>query len=207
MVLRLFFGRHLASILFFVLFFQAVASAAAHDPIPKGKWAVLTFDVAHTTIVYNLTGWPHITHGTFKLKHGILRLDPETGQMSGAIVVDAASGNSGHSVRDGRMNNSVLEADRYPEITFVPQQVASHGQPQGEFPVSVRGIMTLHGEPHPFTIPATVKRDGDAVTLHSNFAIPYVEWGLEDPSILFFKVDKQVDIEVSAVAHLTWVSP
>lgn len=182
------------------------ASAGAENSAPAEKWAALTFDPATTAIAYTLTGWPHTTQGTFKLKRGVIRVDPATGNMDGVIVIDAASGNSGHSVRDWRMKNSILDVARYPDITFKPQQVVSHGTPNGEFPVVVRGIMILHGAEHPFTVDATVRRHGDTVTIHSDFAIPYVAWGLENPTVLFFTVATKVDLQVSAVTHLAWVS-
>jgi Na+-transporting NADH:ubiquinone oxidoreductase subunit NqrB len=50
--------------------FQATKSTAASSAAPT-KWAVLTFDTTQTMIVYDLTGWPHVTHGTFKLRQGI----------------------------------------------------------------------------------------------------------------------------------------
>jgi polyisoprenoid-binding protein YceI len=179
----------------------------AGDSVPPGKIAVLKFDPAKTTIDYSLSGWPHSPHGTFKLKRGLIRVDPATGRMEGLIVVDAASGNSGNSMRDARMRDTVLEAGRFPEITFAPEQVESHGNPQGEFPVVVRGVMSLHGGKHPFTISARVRRDGDQVSIKCNFVIPYVDWGLENPSILMLKVSKEVEIGVTATAELSWASP
>jgi polyisoprenoid-binding protein YceI len=183
------------------------AYGAPHSSVPPGKWAALMFDPATTTIDYSLTGWPHLTQGTFKLKHGMIRVDPANGKMDGAIVVDATSGNSGHSIRDWRMKSGILDVARYPDITFDPQQVVSHGAPIGEFPVAVRGVMTLHGAKHPFTIHAMVQRQGDSVTIHSDFVVPYVAWGLENPTVLFFTVAKKADIKVTAVTHLNWVSP
>lgn len=178
--------------------------AMAADAVPPGKSAVLDLDPAKTTIAYSLEGWPHHTQGTFTLKHGVIRIDPQTGKMDGVITVDAASGNSGHPVRDERMKAGVLEVSRFPEITFVPQQAVSQGNVQGEFPVTVRGLMSLHGAQHDFTIKATVRRDGNNVMIEGNFAIPFVEWGLEDPSILMFKVAKMVAVNVTAVARLRW---
>lgn len=180
----------------------------AAGPVPEGKWAVLTFDSAKTSIIFSLTGWPHDTHGTFKLKRGRIRVDPATGKMDGSIVVDAASGNSGEVIRDARMRSSILDTSRFPDITFAPQQVLSHGNPQGEFPVKVRGIMSLHGTQHEFTMDARIHRDADdanQVTIHSDFVIPYVDWGLENPSILMFTVSKNVDLDVTTVAHLSWL--
>jgi polyisoprenoid-binding protein YceI len=202
-----FAGRFLASTVILVTVLVRFAFAAIDQSIPPGKWAVLTFDAAKTTIGYNLAGWPHVTNGTFKLKRGTIRVDPVSGRMLGSLVVDAASGDSGHSVRDARMNNSVLEVQGFPEISFEPKQVESHGTSPGEFPVSVRGVMTIHGSTHPLTVVARVERHNDTVVVHCNFAIPYVAWGLKDPSILFFTVAKEVDVEVTAVSHLEWMSP
>ena len=185
----------------------AQAEPPAPETPPAGKWAQLVFEPASTTISYRLVGWPHITDGTFQLKSGKIRLDPASARMDGEIVIDAASGTSGHNLRDARMRDDILEAAKFPTITFAPQQVVSHGEAQGDFPVAVRGVMTLHGAPHPITIDGDVRRDGDTVVIHCAFAVPFVAWGLEDPSVLFFTVQKKVEVTVSATARLTWVSP
>jgi polyisoprenoid-binding protein YceI len=194
--------RLIASVVIIIAALRTTASATADSSALPAKWTALTFDTARTTIAYKLIGWPHVTDGTFKLKSGRIRVDAISGKMAGEIVVDATSGDSGHSVRDARMKSSVLEVDRYPEISFAPQQVESHGVPRGAFPVVVRGVMTLHGEPHPFTITATVERHGDDAMIQCRFAIPYVAWGLNDPSVLFFKVEQNVSVEVTAIAHV-----
>jgi polyisoprenoid-binding protein YceI len=194
--------RSIASIVIIIAALQTTASAIADSSPLPAKWTALTFDTARTTIAYKLIGWPHITDGTFKLTSGRIRVDAVSGKMAGEIVVDAASGDSGHSVRDERMRRSVLEVDRYPEISFAPQQVESHGVSRGAFPVVVRGVLTLHGEPHSFTVTATIERRGDDAMIQCRFAIPYVAWGLKDPSVLFFKVEQNVSVEVTAIAHV-----
>lgn len=183
----------------------ALPLTAANGQVPAGKWSVLTFDPAETSLSFSLTGWPHDTHGTFKLKRGVIRVDPATGKMDGSIIADAASGSSGVSLRDARMRSSILDAARFPDITFAPQQVIGYGNRPGEFQVKVRGIMTLHGFQHEFTIDARVHRDANRVRIESDFVIPYVEWGLENPSILMFTVSKNVDLQVTSVAHLSWI--
>jgi polyisoprenoid-binding protein YceI len=189
------------------IFVLAIRLVAAGDTVSPGKLAVLDLDPAKTTITYSLDGWPHHTQGTFKLKRGVVEIDPSTGKISGTITVDAASGDSGHSIRDEEMKSSVLEVDRFPEISFAPRQVLSHGDPQKASPVKVMGLMLLHGVQHAFTIDAVIKRDGNNVAIHSNFLVPFVEWGLHDPSILMFKVAKSVDIDFITHAHLSWMSP
>lgn len=190
----------------FALVLLMPALGAATDSLPPGKLAVLKFDPANTTIKYSISGWPDSPEGTFQLKSGLIRVDPATGKTEGLIVVDAASGSSGNSLRDARMKDSVLEAQRFPDITFAPRQAERQGSPQGEFPVVVRGVMSLHGGQHPMTIDAHLRREGDKVLIKCSFAVPYVAWGLKDPSVLMFHVSKHVDVNVTATANLSWVS-
>jgi polyisoprenoid-binding protein YceI len=200
----------LAGACMFSLVFSLVAliyrPSRADDLIPSGKVAVLELDSAKTNIAYSLSGWPHNTHETFKLKHGLIRIDPATGKMNGVITVDAASGTSGEMIRDTRMRSSILEASRFPEISFAPQRVVSHGNLQGTFPVKVQGLLSLHGTQHEYTFDASVSGAADTATIHCTFAVPYVDWGLEDPSILMFKVSKQVIVDVTANARLSWIA-
>ena len=65
----------------------------------------------------------HTVHGSFNLKRGAIRFDPATNRIRGEILVEAASGNSGSSDRDKRMQNEVLESVRYPDVTFRPDRV------------------------------------------------------------------------------------
>ena len=45
---------------------------------------------------------------------------------------------------------------------------------------------------------------GDSLVAKSHFSVPYVEWGMEDPSVLFFTVEKQVDIDIATEGHIVW---
>ena len=65
----------------------------------------------------------HTVHGTFKLKSGQIRWDTATGHASGAIVIDATSGNTDNTSRDKNMHTQVLESAKFPEIVFTPTQI------------------------------------------------------------------------------------
>jgi polyisoprenoid-binding protein YceI len=178
----------------------------ATRPIPR-KQAVITFVPERSRIDFTLSGFPHITHGSFKLASGIVRIDPATERMDGEIAINADSGDTGGGMRDREMKNSVLEVDRYPRISFAPQKIESHGNPQGTFPVRVRGVLLIHGGEHEFPIDATVSVRGDVVTINSRFTVPYVAWGLRDPSIFVFRVNKTVDLDVTLVGRVAWAMP
>ena len=100
--------------------------------------AVVTLDPAKTQVEFTLESTFHTVHGSFKLKSGRINFDSASGAASGAIVVDAGSGNSGNRSRDNKMHKDVLESARYPEIVFIPHKVIGT-VPQGASRVEVWG--------------------------------------------------------------------
>jgi polyisoprenoid-binding protein YceI len=172
--------------------------------IDAEREARLTLDPAHTTISFTLETITHTVHGTFKMKNATITIVPRTGEASGAIIVDAASGESGNGLRDLRMTNNVLEASLYPEIIFVPRKAEAQEAPQGQFHARLVGTLLLHGSSHELTLPLLIVRQGDDFTVRTQFNIPYVSWGLKDPSVLFLTVSKQVEIDITSVGHISW---
>ena len=173
--------------------------AAATGATPAAT--VLEMTPSETKVEFTLGGLLHTVHGTFALKRGNLRFDPATGQASGELVVDAKSGASGSGARDKRMHANVLESDRYPEIVFRPDRVDGKVEPQGVSKVQIHGMFAIHGAEHEITMPAEVTADGGNYTTTAHFSVPYVKWGMKDPSNLILKVNKEVDIVIHTVAR------
>src|ERR1700720_4698449 len=76
----------------------------------ESRVGVLELDPSKTIVEFRLDGRLHTTHGKFQLERGTIEADSDTGKAEGAIVVDAASGDSGDSMRDKRMRERILEA-------------------------------------------------------------------------------------------------
>lgn len=144
-----------------------------------------------------------MVHGTFQLKRGGLQFDPASGRLNGEIVVDAKSGQSGNGMRDRKMHREVLESDRYPEIVFRPDRVEGKVSLSGKSSVRVHGIFSIHGADHEMTVPAEVKAAPGYWTATLRFVVPYVQWGIKNPSTLFLRVSESVDIDVTASGNLT----
>jgi polyisoprenoid-binding protein YceI len=154
-------------------------------------------DVAQTSVKFTLGDVLHTVHGTFKLKHGDLQIVP-TGKMSGEIVVDAKSGDSGSGMRDHKMNKEVLESDRYPEISFRPDRVEGSVAGSGKSAVTVHGIFNIHGVDREISVPAEVEMSADRWTATVHFTVPYQKWGMKNPSTLFLRVNDSVEIDLVA---------
>jgi hypothetical protein len=159
----------------------------------------VVFDPAQTQIRWRLEADLHKVDGTFKLKSGEFILDPATGVAEGEILVDATTGESGNAARDKRMHDEVLESNRYPAMFFHPTQIKGAFKPgEATQQLQAQGSFNIHGADHALEMPVRVETAGDTVTATARFTVPYVAWGMKNPSKLLLRVSKQVDIEVIA---------
>ena len=159
----------------------------------------VVFDPAQTQIRWRLEADLHKVDGTFKLKSGEFILDPATGVAEGEILVDATTGESGNAARDKRMHDEVLESNRYPAMFFHPTQIKGAFKPgEATQQLQTQGSFNIHGADHALEMPVKVETAGDTVTATARFTVPYVAWGMKNPSKLLLRVSKQVDIEVIA---------
>ena len=183
-----------------VLAFASWVISVASPAIAQN--AVLELDPSQSQVNFTLGATLHTVHGNFKLKHGTVKFDPATGHASGLVVVDATSGDSGSHARDHKMHKDILESAQYPEITFTPQQVQGQVLPQGDFKVQVLGTFAMHGTTHPLTLVIQARLAGEHLTADTQFTIPYVSWGLKNPSMLFLRVNDTVDIAIHAAGQM-----
>ena len=155
-----------------------------------------------TKIQWTLGDVLHTVHGTFKLKRGRIDFDPETGKASGQVVVDVASGDSGSEARDHRMHANVLESAKYPEAVFAPGRVEGTLAVPGASSVKVHGTFTIHGAVHEVTMNVETTATGDQLRTTMAFEIPYVAWGMKDPSNILLKVNKSVQMSIETTGAL-----
>jgi polyisoprenoid-binding protein YceI len=123
--------------------------------------------------------------------------------MSGSVVVLAGSGKTGNDSRDKKMNKDILKVEQYANVSFEPKSYAGVIAPSGDSTIQVTGIFTLLGTPHEITIPILVHLEGTTTTAKAHFVVPYIQWGLKDPGFMFWKVDKDVTIDLFLNARLT----
>ena len=169
----------------------------------RAQETVVTFDATTTKVEFTLGATLHTVHGTFQLKRGQVRFDAFTGQASGEIAIDATSGNSGSEDRDKKMHKEILESEKYPEIVFVPSHVEGVVPAKGNAKVEVAGVLRLHGQEHPTTLVMSVERAGERdLSATTQFAIPYVKWGLKNPSTFLLRVSDTVEIDIQATGHV-----
>jgi hypothetical protein len=68
----------------------------------------------------------------------------------------------------------------------------------GASEVILHGKMEILGEPHEIGIPLDIMIEDGHFTANGTFEIPYVAWGLEDPSTFVLRVAKVVEVTIDA---------
>jgi polyisoprenoid-binding protein YceI len=156
----------------------------------------LSLDTTRSEVHFTLPSALHVVHGTFHIQQGDITFDPATGQANGSVVVDALSGKSGNSIRDRRMANDELKAPDYKTVAFAPTRFTGTFNPAGDSTLQVHGLFTLVGTPHEIDVPMQVQVNGDQIHAVGSFTVPYVQWGLKDPSSFMIHVDKEVLVDL-----------
>jgi polyisoprenoid-binding protein YceI len=162
----------------------------------------LTVNPDTSQVSFFLGGADHGTHGVFHVQSGMVDFDRTMPSMSGSIVVSAASGDTGNKSRDHKMTTEVLDVAHFADVTFAPQSYQGTILASGDSSIQVTGVFTLHGTPHTITVPLQIHIDGATCTAKTHFTVPYVKWGLKDPSIFILKVAKEVDVDLTLTGRL-----
>jgi len=189
------------SVPFILAVFAGLATLILAPP-SRAQESIVQLDPAQAKIEFSLSGNMHTVHGKFALKSSTIRFDPSNGKISGAIVVDATSGDSGNNSRDKKMHREILESAKFPEIVFTPMQMMGRVAADGASKVEVSGRFRLHGQDHDVTLPIDVQADGRSLQITTHIEIPYVQWGMKNPSNFLLRVNDKVTVDIQATGRV-----
>ncbi len=175
-----------------VLVSAAVAQHQTFVPNPAASEVKITLNTTH-----------EIVNGAFHLQSGSIAYDPGTHAMSGSVIVLAGSGNTGNGSRDKKMNRDILRVEQYATISFEPRSYTGAVAPSGDSNIQITGAFTLLGTPHEITVPMLVHIEGSTATAKAHFVVPYVQWGLKNPSFLIWKADNDVAVDLNLVGTIS----
>ena len=179
----------------------AVATVLAPAAVAQHQTFVANPDASEVKITLNTTH--EIVNGTFRVQSGSIEFDRGTPKMSGSVVVLAGSGKTGNDSRDKKMNKDILKVEQYATLSFEPKTYTGSIAPSGDSTIQVTGSFTLLGTPHEITIPILVHLEGTTATAKAHFVVPYVAWGLKNPSFLIWKADNDVAIDLVLAGRLS----
>jgi polyisoprenoid-binding protein YceI len=159
-------------------------------------------DPAASRITFVLGATLHKVDGTAPLPAAESGLDPDSGALRGAIIIDATALATGNERRDRKMHAEVLESGPFPSIILRPRRLRGPFDPYRGGTVVVEAELETHGARHEVRLPLRIKVDGQRATVTGSFTLPYVEWGMADPSVFLLRVAKEVLVQVDLAADL-----
>ena len=168
-------------------------------PMAQAQQRTFAINPTASQVDFSLGGNTHQVHGIFHVQSGKVEFDPTAKTISGFVEVAASSGDSGEKSRDKKMDKDVLETQKFAQISFVPKSYTGDLAATGDSTIQVSGVFTLHGAPHDITVPMQIHIEGSNLTAKGQFTVPYVKWGLKDPSVFILKVAKEVGIDLTLV--------
>lgn len=147
---------------------------------------------------------------------GSITLDPaDVSSLTGQLVVDLASFDTGLDLRDTHMREQVLHTKEHPQAQLVITSVQPEGLAALRDGQAVHarlvGTLTLHGQTRPVTVDVvatyrqasaeTAKRGpGDLLEVQARFAVKLSDFGMERPKMLVMKVADEIKLTVKATA-------
>jgi len=183
--------------------FAVFALAALLAPATLAQRQTFTVNPDTSEVKMTLNTTHEVVNGTFHIQSGSIEFDPGTAKMSGSVVVLAASGKTGNNSRDKKMNKDILKVEQHTTVSFEPKSYTGAIAPSGDSTIQVAGTFTLLGTPHEIAIPMHVHLEGTSATAKAHFVVPYVQWGLKNPSFLIWKADNDVAIDLALTGRLS----
>ena len=183
--------------------FAVVALALIFAPAALAQHQTFAVNPDASEVKMKLNTTHEVVNGNFHLQSGSVEFDRSATRISGTIVVAAGSGKTGNDSRDKKMNKDILKVDQYTTVSFSPKTYTGTILASGDSTIQVSGVFTLLGTPHDLTVPMQIHIDGSKATAKAQFVVPYVQWGLKNPSFLIWKAENDVAIDLSLVGNIT----
>lgn len=183
--------------------FAVLALAVLLGPAALAQLQTFTVNPDASEVKIKLNTTHEVVEGMFHLQSGSIEFDRSNPKMSGVVAVLAGSGKTGNDSRDKKMNRDILKVGQYKIVSFMPNNYTGTIATSGDSTIQVSGVFALLGNPHDLTIPMQVHMDGSKATVKAHFVVPYVQWGLKNPSFLFWKAENDVAIDLNLVGQIS----
>ncbi len=183
--------------------FAVLALAVTLGPAALAQHQTFAVNPDASEVRMKLNTTHELVDGTFHVQSGSINFDRTAAQISGMVVVSAGSGRTGNDSRDKKMHKDILKVDQYTTVSFSPKTYTGTIAMPGDSTIQVRGVFTLLGTPHDLTVPMQVHIEGSTATVKAKFIVPYVQWGLKNPSFLIWKAENDVAIDLTLAGQVT----
>ncbi len=119
-------------------------------------------------------------------------------QEKGEPAGDAAK------VQEAMLGPRVLDASRFPTVTFQSKTVTGKTAGQGAYDLNVSGDLSIHGMTRSVALPLRVEVSGDALKARGRLVLRQTEYGIKPVTVAgVVKVKDEITIDYAIVATKT----
>lgn len=101
---------------------------------------------------------------------------------------------TGIGLRDRHMRDNYLHTDKYPIASFTGKIIESKKSSKG-WDVVVKGEMSIHGVKKTISVNGELFKTKNGYEVICNFTVPLSDYKIEIPSLMFQKIDENMQIE------------
>lgn len=132
-------------------------------------------------------------------KGGTIVIDAESGAIETAVLVKGFIFEK--ALMQEHFNENYIESDKYPRAQFkgklVNTQAVTWGR-DGTYPVTVKGILSIHGVDKEREIPAEIIIKGGKISASSNFEVVVADHDIKIPSVVADKIARVAKVSIQA---------
>jgi len=125
-------------------------------------------------------------------------LDATTGQIEFAVLVKGFEFK--RALMQEHFNENYMESEKYPKSIFkgtISNINTVNFKKDGLYPVTVKGILDMHGIKKELQAAGTLKVTGETVSTNAAFTVLLADYNIEIPSLVKDKISKTVTIKVN----------
>jgi polyisoprenoid-binding protein YceI len=189
----------------------AVAGLAVASSVPDETTFYVGHHLKFVNITFDSQADIETIVGTTNKAKGVVKADLEKGSGSVALSVPVASLKTGIDLRDEHLRSAQwMDADKFPEITFVSKKVERDGDSKNR--VKVTGDFSMHGVSKEMTVkvewkeltPESIKKagfpDGRWLKFSTEFPVKLADHGVKIPDGGIGKVAESWNVKMAIFA-------
>jgi len=111
--------------------------------------------------------------------------------------VDLNTVDTGIGLRNRHMRENYLHTDNYPKTHFTGKLITAKKIKDDQYEVEAEGEFYVHGVKKEKKVSGQLQKiDGDRYQISAKFTVPLSEHNIEVPSIMFYKIDENMELNV-----------
>jgi len=155
-----------------------------------GEMKTFTAIKGESTLNYRLVHPMHVVHGVSQDFRCMVTISSDTSRVHVSVAAKVATFSSGNSNRDSHAME-VLEAIRYPEVTFESDKSVPSGN-RSEYQVT--GQLTFHGVTREISFPVIPRRANHKINVKGGFEINLSDFKVARPALLGIAVKDKLNV-------------